>query len=267
LEIVADAAPSPVTHPLYKRVLQAASLPVPPFVDAAETIASLLVFPIIAFTGAVHGIGWAISISCVIANERRRHTYDVLGLLPDGLLSASWSLGTACLHRHRKFINITSSNALMGRIAILAMGWLMLLPAFISSGADRGTLYAVYGIAAFVALIIDHPQSIIISTLIGMLVPHHTFTRSEPILGAVFGCLALLISTYLITALVTFVILPTLYAALGITGLFAEMSIPLLGLGGFALMREWLIRWLWTSLMQQVNADIAEFDELVRIKV
>jgi hypothetical protein len=257
----------PVTHPLYKRVVQAASLPVPPFADAVETIASLLVLPIIAFTGAVHGIGWAISISCVIANEQRRHTYDVLGLMPEGILSASWSLGTACLHRHRKFINISSLNALMGRIAFLGIIFVALVLIFVTSENESGTIYALYGLTAFVALVIDHPQSIVLSALIGMLVPHYALTRSEPSLGALFGCLTLIISTYLIAALFTFLILPTIYTVFGIDGLIADFSIPLLGLGSFVLMREGLIRWLWKSLMKQLNADNAEFDEMIRLKV
>ncbi len=257
----------PVTHPLYKRVVQAATLPIPMFADAAETLASLLVLPIVAFTGTVHGLGWAIAISCVIASEQERHTYDVLVLILCFMLGASWSLCSACLHRHRKFINISSLSALMGRIVILGIIFLAFIPIFAMTGAERTTVYLVYGLTALGVMVVDHAQSIVLSSLIGMLVPHYAFSRVEPALGALFICLALQVASYLSAALLTFLILPTFYAVLGINGIIVDISVPLLGFGSFVLLREYLIRRLWAALMKQLNADTAEFDALLRLKV
>jgi hypothetical protein len=257
----------PVTHPLYKRVVQAGNLPTPMFTDAAETIASLLVLPIIAFTGAVHGMGWAIAISCVIVSEQRQYTYDVLGLIPGGMLGASWSMSSGCLHRHRKFMNISSPNALLGRIALFGLIFLAFIPVIADGNIEKSTVYLFYGLAVLGAMIIDHAHSIVLSTLIGMLVPQYAISRTEPALGALFGCLVLQVSTYLAAALVIFVALPMLYTMLGISGIIADISVPLLGMSGFVALREFLIRQLWTALLRQLNSDTAEFDALLRLKV
>jgi hypothetical protein len=255
----------PVTEPLYKRTVHAGRLPTPPFTDAIETIASLLVLPIIFFTGAVHGIGWAISISCVIANEQRRDTYDVLGLLPGGRLGATWAFCTACLHRYRKFINLTSGNALMGRIIVIGMCLLGVSPVFIMR--DGALVALFYVISALGVIIIDHGQAIVLSSLIGMVVPHHPITRAEPALGALLGCLLLQTLSYLGAALVTFWLVPTLYGMLGISGVVADISVPLLGLGSFIGLREFMIRQLWATLLRQLNADTDEFKAVLRFKV
>ncbi|MFN8373548.1 MAG: hypothetical protein U0694_11830 [Anaerolineae bacterium] len=255
----------PATHPVYKRILLAENLPVPPFANAAETIASLLVLPIMLFTGAICGIGWAVNISCVLAEEQRHHTYDLLGLTPHGTLGLCWFAAAACLHRHRGFSNISSRNAMLGRIAILGIFSLAFVPTLTNQQSENVTIYLMY-ILALLGTILFDPQSIVMSLLIGMLLPNTRFSRAEPAVAAIVICLSLQILPYLAAAFVMWVVLPGLFSWLGIDGFIAGISVPLLGLTGFVLLREFLIRRLWTELLLHMNADRNEFNAVLQLK-
>lgn len=223
-------------------------------------ISILYVLRYTLLNGTISGLLWALRISGYIAYERELGGFDLVWVAPPGGLGASMAVCTGCLyrkatiHQFRKqyrvvavFVLITGLTGILGLEA-------RLITIYTSLRVFALTLLIV----VVVALYIDAVHSLIISSLVGMLVP--TFTQNR--LDARFWTSGIYISiqvfTFALGVFVCLFLMPTLYTALQLSGWWVDLSPLLIGLAVFYLSREAIIIVLWHLLARQFNADPQE---------
>jgi hypothetical protein len=213
-------------------------------------------------SGTFYGLIWSIIVSGTIAIEREYRMYDLLCLSPSGTLGISWAICTGCLHRNRTFEHVNSQEAWSIRIILfipLVISANIILGRMLSS---PGTITILWLAAFMVVFYLDHIQSIIFGSLFGLLAPHYAPNRFDSRLWACGGFLLVQGSTYLALLLMSGFILPALYRIADITGWYAEISLPILSVGVFYILREVMIRRLWRILTRQLNAAQTELDSM-----
>jgi hypothetical protein len=214
------------------------------------------------FSGTFYGLIWSAIVSGTIAIEREYRMYDLLCMSPSGTLGITWAICTACLHRNQTFIQVNSQEAWSIRI-------ILFIPLVISANvifgrafSNPGSITIVWLAAFLLVFYLDHVQSIIFGSLFGVLAPHYAPNRFDSRLWACGGFMLVQSSTYLALLLMSAVILPTLYRAFDISGWYADLSIPILSVAVFYLLREGVIIKLWRTLTEQLNAAQTELDSM-----
>jgi hypothetical protein len=214
------------------------------------------------FSGTVYGLIWSAIVSGTIAIEREYRMYDLLSLSPSGMLGISWAICTGCLHRNQTFEQVNSQEAWSIRI-------ILFIPLVISANVLLGRAFSnpgtltIFWLAAFlIVFYLDHVQSIILGSLLGVLAPHYSPSRFDSRLWACVGFLLIQLSTYLALVLTSAIILPTIYRAFTISGWYADISLPVLSIAVFYFTREVIIGRLWNRVTEQLNAAPIELDLL-----
>jgi len=214
------------------------------------------------FSGTFYGLIWSAIVSGTIAIEREYRMYDLLCLSPSGTLGISWAICTGCLHRNQTFEHVNSQEAWSIRI-------ILFIPLVISANVIFGRAFSnpvsltIIWLAAFlIVFYLDHVQSIILGSLLGVLAPHYVPNRFDSRLWACVGFLFIQLTTYFVLFLTGAVILPTLYRVFAVSGWYADLSLPILSVAVFYLLREGILLQLWRRLTQQLNAAPTELDLL-----
>jgi hypothetical protein len=217
-----------------------------PTESGASVVLFVLSMAVSASTGYV--VVWVITVCNAISTERDRGTYDLLCLPPSGALRANWAICTAFLHSHGGLGWISLIRKLCSGLLLLALLSALMITASLSRTASPfqpqfAGLFLDMIALAFVSYI-DHIQSVVLGSLIGMLAPQFNWSRMTARIWAPW----LFVSAQVIPLLVT------AFALL----LMPESSPMVLGLFVFWLMRESLIFVLWRTLIFSLNADPKE---------
>lgn len=219
------------------------------------------------FTGTIYGLVWAASISQIITRMRLQGKYDLLRLSQPSALVINWVICTGYLYRNHSFTRISEQRAWITRL-LLMIPVAMILPVligFIAAEQQTGLMLLstfIHVLALAAAFYVDHVQSAVLGSLIGMHVPNHS--RSESDSAVLAGLLFLTLQTlgYGIAWMLGFVLLPQMYIMTQADGLFIEFSLPLIRLLMFYMTREIFINLLWLRLTRQLEANPAELDLL-----
>jgi hypothetical protein len=115
-------------------------------------------------------------------------------------------------------------------------------------------------ITVLIAVYVEYLQSTVLGSVVGMFVPTFTENRLDTSLYTFGGFLFLQVTTYFLAYLIGFVILPSLYERLYIIGDYVEISLSILRLTIFFLIREGIITALWRVIVQRLNASSSELD-------
>jgi hypothetical protein len=230
-------------------------------------MAGFLIIPflllIFTFNGLIYGLVWGVKISSSIAKSYEANTFDLLALAPTGALGATWAMGTGCLYRNRNLGDLNFPETWTIRLFVIIFTAMTLGS---MSGPDRGSnlvmLVLVYVLVLMAGFYVDDIQSIILGSLVGMLTPIYARTRLDARLWTLGTYLLIQITTYVCSLLSGFVLLPTFYQQLEITGPYTRLSLPIMGLIVFFGIRELLITALWHDLARRLNADPKELNLL-----
>jgi hypothetical protein len=273
----------PATHPVFQRtvLLPPATLKRRPMGWAglvvnlvlslgqySPTVLLFLMPVVLLITGIVYGIDCAIRVGSAIAREHENDTFSLLSLSPGGGLGASWAMCTSSLYRNRDFERlheVMRGTVIVGSIILVGGALLTLflqsdkfsrppiptLPTFVN---------LVNLITVLVAVYVEYLQSAVLGSVVGMFVPTFTENQLDTSLYTFGGFLLLQITTYFLAYLIGFVILPSLYERLYIIGDYTEMSLSILRLTVFFLIREAIITGLWRVIVQRLNASASELD-------
>jgi len=234
----------------------------------SPTVLLLLMPFVMLVTGIIYGIDCAIRVGSVIAREHENDTFNLLSLSPGGGLGASWAMCTSSLYRNRDFERlheVMRGTVIVGGI-ILVGGTLLTL--FLQSDKFSRPpipvlptiLKLVSFITVLIAIYIEYLQSTVLGSVVGITVPTFTQNRLDTSVYTFGGFLFLQITTYLLAYLIGFVILPNLYERLHIIGDYAEMSLSIMRLAIFFLIREAMITGLWRVIVTRLNASPSELD-------
>jgi hypothetical protein len=273
----------PALHPVFKRVVLLpastdnqqnvgwASLTIHLVLGLGQhypTILLLLMPIILLFTGITYGIDCAIRVGNAIAKEHENDTFNLLSLSPSGALGASWAMCTSSLYHNRDFDRF---HSIMRGTITIAIITIVLIASVLIIGRSKEVnrayqpalptvIHIVDLTAVMLALYFEYMQSAIVGSLIGMFVPTYTQNRVDTRIYTFGGFLFLQIATYFLAYLIGFMILPELYNRLQIVGEEIEMSLSILRLAVFFIIREIMITALWRILVERLNARPSELE-------
>ncbi len=274
----------PSTHPIFRRTvvlpvgvykkrryLSWANIIVVLVLGVGEHIPSLLLFlmPIVLFiTGIVYGLDCALRVSHAIVQEHENDTFQLLSLSPPGPLGTSWTVCTSSLYRNREFAQlhmIVKSSIMVAVVITSLLGVLVLIGQSSTFSRYEQPVLPTVAILAnltglFIVMYAEYVQSALLGCLIGMLIP--TYVESTLDAGLYAFSVFLLIQTgvYFLAALIGFTVLPILYQAAGFYGELADISLAVLRVGAFILIREGIVQLVWRQLVNRLNAQPSEFD-------
>lgn len=211
-----------------------------------------------------HSLTWALNVSSAIAQEHEQNTHDLLCVSPPGAARAYWAIYTGCLHRKKEFMNFNNETTWMIRF-LFAIPTVFASTLWMESRSARGDeQLLLYFITLILAFYIDQIQSILLGSLVGMVVPTYLHSRFDTRLFVLASFLILQLMSYLFTWLIGFVTLSAIFDALP-QSTWIAVSVPMLRLAIFFLVRESLLRVLWRVLGQRVNASPAELDSMTAL--
>lgn len=243
--------------------------PVPAIVTGLGLSLGIPAFVLI-FNGTFLGLRWVTAISETLAQIYHDKRFDLLAMTPRGALGISWLICTATIHRDdwlRVAYRVLRSVLLLVLVLLgLIASGIVLSAASASSHILRDNqlriLVDALGIAFVVlGLWIDHIQSIVIASLIGVLLPSYLPNSWQ------VRELARLV--YLFLQLVTYAIIFGLYLLLEQLIRLTISTEMYRGVLHFActvllfyLLREMIIYFLWHNLLKRFNSSMSEYQEL-----
>jgi len=234
----------------------------------------LVVVATILLGNTLYALSWTTTITGGIARERETNTYDLLCLSPSGALVISWAFCTAQIHRTQVFKVVYFAVRLICITAMLALGIALLIPLGVLQGiGQRGSnlspvglestlslLYSLlYALAIVIIFFADHIQSMVLGSLVGIVMPSYVRPGTESRFRSMVTFLALQLVAYGLPAFIT-LFLVLVYQVLGVSRWFSNLSLAIVGVIAFLLVREGLIRRYWQRAMQQLNTDDSELD-------
>lgn len=226
---------------------------------------------ILVFNGSFLGLKWVTSVSEILAKAYQDKRFDLLALTPRGALGVSWLMCTATIHRHDWL-----------RIAYRILRWVLLLVLvllgvivagiilsaastinpFLNDNQLRILIDAI-GIAFVVlALWLDHIQSIVIASIMGILLPSYLPNSWQVRELARFLYILLQVMTYLFMIGVYFLLeklIMLVFATQIYSGVLHFAATVLL----FYLLRELIINLLWRSLLKRFDLRAQDYQEIV----
>jgi len=205
----------------------------------------------------------ALMISMSIRKEQDSYTYDLLCVSPAGSLPINWHIGSGVFYRGElsqqldgivRLVLMVSGGVLLtlAVLALLFSGWFS--ESFI---VDALRVFRIMFEAAVVAAIFytGYVQSMVLSLIIGILLPHSGLYHAELQLATVVSTLALQISTYMAALLL---IIPLNISFYGQT-LWLDLFLRLLAFIIVYAIRDLVIVGLWRILVPRLNATPDEF--------
>jgi hypothetical protein len=235
----------------------------------------VLIVPILLVIGSnLLGIFWSSVVSTAIIKEHERGTYDLLCLLPDGILGANWAIGSGCIHRGAFFDLMYMAVRALLVFGFILLGIMLVITLGIAAGtsfynANDDLFQAVRTVLDLISLIIGYyvhyVQAIVLSPLTGILTAIYVRSQLEARLLAPIFFLALQIGGYTLTFFIAFNILPGLYSHFFVVDSLAYMTLPFAQLSVFCGIREMILFGVWLLIKQQFNVHPSEFKRLISL--
>ena len=253
-------------HPLYQRIITQPPYIMPWYMGCALILFSpFLLLPAIVFLSAVYGLRWAVQIASSIANERESGMYDLLVISPPGMLGIGRIVMSACLHRNESLEQIEAFGTWVMRGFFTIVVMLIaasLTPSIIppNTAVFGGAIVVVYLLTMALAMYIDHLQSIVLATEIGILVPTFANRRLDASAAAFILYLVIQVVTFVLTLLIGFTIAPKVLEILQISDVGSAFTLPIVRLLVFAGSREIIIHYLWRVLVRETDATPSEVE-------
>jgi hypothetical protein len=245
----------PTRNPLFRRVYLAPEEPAPWYVGCVRWVGVVIFLPIIALAGLIYGLGWSVSIANLLGREYEQHTFDLARLTPPGPLGMSWAAALGYLYHHSTFRNVNQPGSIFVRTAVsaLVLGTVGITADAINGSRDLGAAYLLFSLTMFVALVIDHGQSLVAALLVGILAANATRNSLSAQLVAFTAYSGIQLTTFLVTLAFGFALIPA-------NENFYVSTIPvlLLRLALFAGSRELLIWLLWRRIAVSLGPDPSE---------
>jgi hypothetical protein len=264
----------PASHPIFKRITDETYEDEIELVSLLQRIliqGQIWLWPLLfmlnmralllmVFSGTLYGAVWSIRISGTIADEHKKGRYDLLCLSPTGAVGAVWAICTGCLHQDKAFEQINSREAWSIRL-------LLFIPVVISVPFLIRQIFSVALTTTFIGIVavmivfyLDHVQSILFGSLFGVMASYYAPNPLDQRLWALAGFLAVQITSYLVPAVLIFLIFPMTYRLMN--GWFVELGVPLITVFSFYLPREIIMSQLWRLLVKHLSGTSAELDSL-----
>jgi hypothetical protein len=261
----------PRRHHLFQRAFHAPEEPFPWYVGCSQFVAILLVFPILAFAGAIYGLVWSVGVSNMLSKEKERGAYDLISLSPSGPFGVSWAISLGYLYHHRTFRNINKLQNLILRIGFGSAILFFFVGCFVLSRANHapgfGLTFIFAVLALWIALYIDHIHSLVLAPLVGIGAVLLTKDRLNAQLYAFAGYLGIQLATYLSTMLVGFVILPGLFSLFGVRGWALDILFIAAQLVVLYAVRAAFINYLWALLTREMTTDPIDIRKITERKI
>ena len=219
--------------------------------------------PLIIFT---YGLIQAMTISRTLARENQRATHDLVVLGSSGPLGTDWAITSAILHRGESFnllhvvmrIVLATACVLLGLAALIALVPLLRTGDTASAELGSAAQLIVEGILLVILFYTGYTQSVVLSALVGLLLPNYAKSQEIVALGAAGTYSALQIGSYTLALLIALDVLPLLSAIWPVESWQAGIGLSLLRFAIVIGIREWIIWTLWNRLIQRLNLDDAE---------
>lgn len=211
---------------------------------------------------------WSGIMGSMIAREREKGTYELLCLLPDGVLGANWAICSGTVHRSGLFDMLYLVVRTIALFGLIILGISIIISSGIYIGArlditNEKVVEALRTLMDILALVIGYHvhyiQSVALSSLVGILTPLY-FTRPVEVrLIAPTAFLGAQTITYAVVYMLAFNVLPTLLPYLydGSSALSIFMP-PFIALAVFVFVREIIIVLLWHILQRHFNTHPSE---------
>jgi hypothetical protein len=235
----------------------------------------LLVMPVLLIIGSnLLGTFWSSVVSTAIVKEHEHATYDLLCLLPDGILGANWAIGSGCIHRGAFFDLMYMAVRTLLIFGFIVLGIMLIIVLGIAAGAsfykaNESLLLAVHTLLDLINLIVGYYvhyiQAIVLSPLTGILTAIFVRNQLEARLLAPVFFLALQIGSYTLTFFIAFNILPGLYSHFFIIDSLAYMTLPFAQLAVFCGIREIILFGVWMLIKQHLNVHPSEYKRLITV--
>jgi len=235
----------------------------------------LLVVPLLLLIGSnLLGAFWASIVSTSILREHERGTYDLLCLLPDGILGANWAISSGCMHRGAYFDLLYLGVRTLALFGIIILATTLVITIGIAAGppyaeGDADSFRAIKTVMDMVNIIlgyyIHHVQSVVLSPLIGILTAIHVRSQVEARLFAPIVFLALQVVSYALIFLVAFKLLPTIYQSFFVWNSLAYLTLPFAQLVIFCAVREGILFFMLKLVKQALNVQTSEFNHLISL--
>lgn len=243
------------------------------FVVPAIGVLFFLLMPVLLppFTLFVGGF-WAASISGSVIREHNAHTYDLLCLAPSGSLAANWAIASGCLHRGDVFGALRFAMVVALTIGGLFLGLLAMVAVFLALRASpAATLVIALRTVTDLTIVlvifyIHYVQSMVLSALVGVLVPTLFQHRQDSPWLAFALFTAIQVGSYALFALFHVLVSPV-FERIEPTDWIAYVSVPVIYCLVFLLSREGIVLWLWHSINARLNTHPAEQQRLIRSMV
>ncbi|MBC7871522.1 MAG: hypothetical protein H7Y09_11840, partial [Chitinophagaceae bacterium] len=254
----------PLEHPLYQRLVMG-RLDAVPFIawGLALIAAPIILLPALLLIGTTYGLIWTMNISQAIVQEKSSGNYDLVNLTPCGEFGQNWIISAACMHRNQTYTRIHSLGLWVLRIGI-PLSFLIPNLGGNSAYGYRGVIFMpLIAAAVIIVMVVDHFQSIAAGLLAGLLAPTISSDGANIRLTAVglFG--GVQISTYLITGLATFAILPIFSDALSVNNVLVVAIILIFLVVLLCTLREIALLLLWKQVTNHLNTSQVEaFEQL-----
>ncbi|MBZ0294004.1 MAG: hypothetical protein K8L99_15685 [Anaerolineae bacterium] len=227
-----------------------------PLLTALMVLITLpLVMPLVillrntVFCGTYYGLNWGIEISQLVAQERQNHTYDLLHLLPPGVLAPVWAITTGCLYANQRFNRVMELRSTTLRVIGLLVT-IILLPILVTGHPEFYLLVGLFGLCAGVVVFVlrvDYIQSVVLGVLAGIIAGLNSLSPFETRVWVIGGFLLFQVNSYVAGVLIGLFILPALIGAI-----HPLVQWTLVFIVAFAL-REIAISLIWHQLLHQVN--------------
>lgn len=245
----------PTRNPLFRRTYLTAEQPAIWYVGCVQWIGILVFLPIIALAGLVYGFGWSAGVATQIGRERERHTFDLISLTPPGPLGMSWAAALGYLHYQRTFRNVNHVGNLLvraGVVTLLFAGFDAALFMTMTTPPPLAIL-GLHAIAVFVALLVDHVQSVVAAVLSGIVAGHAGGGRVNGQLVAFALYSGVQLATYGVTLSLFSIVRPLVF-----TPTPASVVLAVVILVAFAGSRELLLWLLWRWIDRLLAPDLYE---------
>jgi hypothetical protein len=235
----------------------------------------LLVVPGLLIIGSnLLGAFWASVVSMSLVRERERGTYDLLCLLPDGMLGVNWAIGSGCMHRGAFFDLLQLGVRTLALLSLVILGVMFIIAIGIAAGlsfqdTNDDLLRAIRTILDMLTLLIgfyaNYIQGVVLSPLTGILTAIYVRNQVEARLIAPAIFLALQIGSYALTFLIAFNLIPGIYQHFFLTNSAVHMTLPFAQLALFCGIREAIFLSVWLLVKQELNVHPSEFNRLISL--
>lgn len=227
-----------------------------------------LLLSLLILFNTTYALRWALRISSTIVAEKEQGRFDLLASLPIGLLGTSWAISTGCVHRRSSFRWIPYLILLLaGSVTSMLMLFTTMTMMIVEKLGENGVpaigdinlmQLGVVGIALMIIFYFDHIYSILSAILIGQLVTIDLKNSAEAQIRAFLSFVSLQILLYTMTYTVMILVLPSIMSFFGFNGIQIFVSISVIGILFYVLLREILVNFLWNKLIQALHADEKE---------